>query len=91
VIIGLQGGRSAEINLGAMLAKRCALIATTLRGRPADEKATIVAAVREHVWPLIEAGRVKPVVHSTHPLARAADAHREMEASTHIGKILLTV
>ncbi len=91
VIVGLQGGRSAEINLGAMLAKRCALIATTLRGRPADEKATIVAAVREHVWPLIEAGRVKPVVHSTHPLARAADAHREMEASTHIGKILLTV
>ena len=91
VIIGLQGGCSADINLGAMLAKRCALIATTLRGRPADEKATIVAAVREHVWPLIEAGRVKPVVHSTHPLARAADAHREMEASTHIGKILLTV
>jgi len=91
VVIGLQGGRSAEIDLGAMLAKRCALIATTLRARPADEKATIVAAVREHVWPLIESGRVGPVVHSTHPLARAADAHREMEASTHIGKILLTV
>jgi len=91
VVIGLQGGRSAEINLGAMLAKRCALIATTLRARPAQEKATIVAAVREHVWPLIEAGRVGPVVHSTYPLAQAADAHREMEASTHIGKILLTV
>ena len=91
VVIGLQGGRSAEIDLGAMLAKRCALIATTLRGRPADEKATIVAAVREHVWPLIEAGRVRPVVHSTYPLERAADAHREMEASTHIGKILLTL
>ncbi len=91
VVIGLQGGRSAEINLGAMLAKRCALIATTLRARPAQEKATIVAAVREHVWPLIEAGRVGPVVHSTYPLAQAADAHREMESSTHIGKILLTV
>jgi len=91
VVIGLQGGRCAEINLGAMLAKRCALIATTLRARPADEKATIVAAVREHVWPLIESGRVRPVVHSTYPLARAAEAHREMEASTHIGKILLTV
>jgi putative PIG3 family NAD(P)H quinone oxidoreductase len=91
VIIGLQGGRSAEIDLGAMLAKRCAVIATTLRARPPEEKATIVAAVREHVWPLLESGRVKPVVHSTYPLARAADAHREMEASTHIGKILLTV
>jgi putative PIG3 family NAD(P)H quinone oxidoreductase len=91
VVIGLQGGRSAEINLGAMLAKRCALIATTLRARPAQEKATIVAAVREHVWPLIEAGRVGPVVHSAYPLAQAADAHREMESSTHIGKILLTV
>jgi len=91
VVIGLQGGRSAEINLGAMLAKRCALIATTLRARPAQEKATIVAAVREHVWPLIEAGRVGPVVHSTYPLAQAVDAHREMESSTHIGKILLTV
>ncbi len=56
VVIGLQGGRTAEIDLGAMLVKRCALIATTLRARPADEKAAIVAAVREHVWPLIVAG-----------------------------------
>ncbi len=91
VVIGLQGGRTGEIDLGAMLAKRCALIATTLRARPADEKAAIVAAVREHVWPLIVAGRVRPVVHSTYPLERAADAHRELEASTHIGKILLTL
>ncbi|WP_411285146.1 NAD(P)H-quinone oxidoreductase [Lapillicoccus sp.] len=91
VVIGLQGGRTAEIDLGTMLAKRCALIATTLRARPADEKAAIVAAVREHVWPLIVAGRVRPVVHSTYPLERAADAHRELEASTHIGKILLTL
>jgi len=59
VVIGLQGGRTAEINLGAMLAKRCALVATTLRARPAAEKAVIVAAVREHVWPLIESGRVR--------------------------------
>ncbi|MDQ6641391.1 MAG: zinc-binding dehydrogenase, partial [Actinomycetota bacterium] len=80
-----------EINLGAMLAKRCALIATTLRARPPAEKATIVAAVREHVWPLIESGRVRPVVHLRYPLARAADAHREMESSRHIGKILLTL
>jgi putative PIG3 family NAD(P)H quinone oxidoreductase len=91
VVIGLQGGRSGEINLGAMLAKRCALIATTLRGRPAAEKTAIVAAVREHVWPLIEAGRVRPVIHARYPLGKAGEAHREMEASTHTGKLLLTV
>jgi putative PIG3 family NAD(P)H quinone oxidoreductase len=91
VVIGLQGGRSGEIDLGAMLSKRCALIATTLRGRPAAEKATIVAAVREHVWPLVADGRVRPVVHARYPLADAARAHREMEASTHVGKLLLLV
>ena len=91
VVIGLQGGRSGEINLGAMLAKRCALIATTLRARPAAEKAAIVAAVREHVWPLVEAGRIRPIVHERYLLAEAAQAHREMEASTHVGKLLLRV
>ena len=91
VVIGLQGGRSGEIDLGAMLAKRCALIATTLRGRPAAEKATIVAAVREHVWPLVADGRVRPVVHARYPLAEAAQAHLEMEASTHVGKLVLLV
>lgn len=90
VTIGLQGGRVAELDLGTLLMKRAAVIGTTLRARPATEKAAIVAAVREHVWPLIESGAVRPVVHSRHPLERAADAHREMEASTHIGKILLT-
>ena len=91
VVIGLQGGRTAEINLGAMLAKRCALVATTLRARPAAEKAVIVAAVREHVWPLIESGRVRPIVYAAYPLGDAAGAHREMEASTHVGKLLLRV
>lgn len=90
VVIGLMGGRKGEIDLGAMLAKRCALIATTLRARPVAEKAAIVAAVREHVWPLLESGRVRPVVHGRYALADVGDAHREMEASTHIGKILLT-
>lgn len=90
VVIGLMGGRQGEIDLDAMLAKRCALIATTLRARPAAEKAAIVAAVREHVWPLVGSGRVRPIIQSTHPLAEAATAHREMEASAHIGKILLT-
>lgn len=90
VVIGLMGGRRAELDLGTLLAKRAAVIATTLRARPDTEKATIVAAVREHVWPLVESGVVRPVIHSRHPLEKAADAHREMEASTHIGKILLT-
>ncbi len=90
VTIGLMGGRSAELDLGVLLAKRGAVIATSLRSRPAMEKAAIVAAVREHVWPLIEAGQVRPVIHSRHPLEQAAEAHREMEASGHIGKILLT-
>ena len=90
VIIGLQGGVKAELDINTLLRKCAAVIATSLRGRPGAEKATIVAAVREHVWPLIESGRVKPVVHRTFPLAQAADAHRELEAGTHIGKILLT-
>lgn len=91
VVIGLQGGRKAELNLGTLLSKRAAVIATTLRARPADEKATIVAAVREHVWPLVEQGRVQPVIHQRFPLEQAAEAHRVMEDSSHIGKLLLDV
>ena len=90
VVIGMQGGTRGEVDLGVLMRKRAAVIATSLRARPAAEKATIVAAVREHVWPLIESGRVRPVVHGTYPLAAAADAHRELEASSHIGKVLLT-
>jgi putative PIG3 family NAD(P)H quinone oxidoreductase len=90
VTIGLMGGRKGELDMGMLLAKRAAVIATSLRARPATEKAAIVAAVREHVWPLIESGAVRPVIHSRHPLEHAAQAHREMEASGHIGKILLT-
>ncbi len=91
VVIGLQGGTKGELNLGVLLAKRAAVIATSLRSRPDDEKAAIVAAVREHVWPLIEAGRVVPVIQERLPLARAGEAHGILEASQHIGKVLLTV
>jgi putative PIG3 family NAD(P)H quinone oxidoreductase len=91
VVIGLQGGRKAELDLGTLLGKRAAVLATTLRARSAAEKATIVASVREHVWPLLESGVVRPVIDSRLPLAEAAQAHRLVEASTHIGKVLLTV
>ncbi|KRE60397.1 NAD(P)H-quinone oxidoreductase [Nostocoides sp. Soil756] len=91
VVIGLQGGRVGQLDLGALLAKRAAVIATSLRARPRAEKAAIVAAVREHVWPLVADGVVRPIIHARHPLAEAPAAHREMEESGHIGKILLTV
>lgn len=90
-VIGLQGGVKAELNLGALLAKRAAITATSLRARPLGEKAAIVAAVREHVWPLVSTGRVAPVVHAAFPMRDAAEAHRVMESSAHVGKLLLTV
>jgi len=91
VVIGMQGGTKAELNLGALLAKRAAVLATSLRARPAAEKAAIVASVREHVWPLIESGDVRPVIDTTFPLDQAAEAHRRLEASDHVGKVLLTL
>jgi putative PIG3 family NAD(P)H quinone oxidoreductase len=89
VTIGLQGGRRAELDMGMLLAKRAAIMATTLRARPAEQKAAIVSAVREHVWPLIEAGSIRPVIDTELPMWEAAQAHRIMAASTHTGKILL--
>ncbi|MFE3626401.1 NAD(P)H-quinone oxidoreductase [Streptomyces goshikiensis] len=90
-VIGLQGGVKGELNLGALLAKRAAITATSLRARPLGEKAAIVAAVREHVWPLVSTGRVAPVVHAAFPMRDAAEAHHVMESSAHVGKLLLTV
>jgi putative PIG3 family NAD(P)H quinone oxidoreductase len=87
--IGLQKGRTAEIDLGLMMAKRLTLTGTGLRARPHDQKAAIVAAVREGLWPAIEAGRVKPVIDRVLPMSAAAEAHRLLEASGHIGKLLL--
>ncbi|WP_399927379.1 NAD(P)H-quinone oxidoreductase [Streptomyces kanamyceticus] len=89
-IIGMQGGVKGELNIATLLNKRAAVTATSLRGRPAAEKATIVAAVREHVWPLIAGGHVRPIVDRTVPMSDAAAAHRVLEESSHIGKVLLT-
>jgi len=89
VIIGLQGGRKAEIDLGLMLVKRLSVQATTLRSRPLDEKARIVAEVREKVWPLVEKGQVRPVVDRVVPMPEASAAHRAMAAGEIFGKVLL--
>jgi putative PIG3 family NAD(P)H quinone oxidoreductase len=89
VIIGMQGGTKAELDLGLLMRKRGAVISTSLRARPTDEKAAIVASVREHVWPLIAAGEVRPIIDRKIPMAEAAQAHRVVEASDHIGKVLL--
>ena len=89
VVIGLQGGARAELDLGALLVKRASVHATSLRARPAAEKAAIVAEVLGHVWPAVEAGDVRPVVDRVLPLEQAAQAHRVMESSEHVGKIVL--
>jgi putative PIG3 family NAD(P)H quinone oxidoreductase len=88
-VIGMQGGTRAELDLGLLLGKRASVQAASLRARPAAEKAAIVAGVREHVWPLIEAGQVRPVIDRVLPLAEAPQAHRVMETGAHVGKILL--
>ncbi|WP_061961388.1 NAD(P)H-quinone oxidoreductase [Demequina flava] len=89
VIIGLQRGARGEINLGRMLASRLRVIGTTLRSRPHDEKAAIVEAVRQHVWPLVP-GHVSPVIHTTYPLAQAQEAHDALAAGDVFGKLVLT-
>ena len=91
VVIGLQGGARAELDLGQLMSKRAAVLATTLRARPDAEKAAIVQSVREHVWPLLESGRVVPVVDRVLPVDQAAEAHRLVEAGAVVGKVVLSV
>jgi putative PIG3 family NAD(P)H quinone oxidoreductase len=89
-IATLQGVK-AELNIQTIMQRRLTITGSTLRARPVAEKSAIARAVHEHVWPLIESGAVKPIVYATFPLRAAAEAHRVMEASTHIGKLLLVV
>src|SRR3954452_24488648 len=92
VTIGMQGGTKAELDLGKLMSKRASVHATTLRARPATGhggKAEIVAAVRHDVWPDVERGVVRPIVDRRLPMSRAAEAHALVEASGHIGKVLL--
>jgi putative PIG3 family NAD(P)H quinone oxidoreductase len=89
VVISTRGGARAELNLGLMMRKRASIHAATLRARPAGEKAAIVAAVREEVWPLVASGQVRPVISGRFGLADAAAAHRLLESGAHRGKVLL--
>ena len=96
--LGLEGrlveiatlhGVKAELNIQTIMQRRLTITGSTLRARPVADKGAIAAALRQHVWPLLESGAVKPIVHATFPLRDAAEAHRVMESSAHIGKLLL--
>jgi len=90
VIIAVQGGTKSEINVGQVLRRRLTVTGSTLRPRPVPFKAAIAQALKAHVWPLVERGDIKPVIHSTFAAADAAKAHTLMESNQHIGKIVLT-
>jgi putative PIG3 family NAD(P)H quinone oxidoreductase len=87
--IATRGGSRAEVDLGLLMLKRATIVAATLRTRTVAEKAEVVAATREHIWPLISAGKVVPVIHAVLPMSEAAEAHRMLDDGSHIGKILL--
>jgi len=92
LLIGFLGGGTAEhVNLHAIMAKRAVVTGSAMRSRTPQEKAAIAESLRTHVWPVLAQGRCLPLIHATYPLLRAADAHRDMESSQHIGKIVLTV
>jgi NADPH:quinone reductase len=91
VIIGLMRGARAEVSLLPVLQRRLTITGSTLRPRTVEQKGAIARALRQHVWPLLEQGRVRPVIHATFPLAKAADAHRALEAGEPVGKLVLTV
>jgi NADPH2:quinone reductase len=91
VLIAFLGGSRATLNLNEILRRRLVLTGSTLRPRPVEFKGAIARKLREKVWPLVENGKIRPVIHKTFPLAQAAQAHELMESGAHIGKIVLTV
>ncbi len=91
VVIGLLGGAKGELDLGKLLRKRAAVVATALRPRPVEEKGAIMSAVRESVWPLITDGSIRPLVAKTFPLHQASEAHEYFDSGDHVGKILLVM
>jgi NADPH:quinone reductase len=90
-LIASLGGSKGTVFVPQLTQKRLTITGSTLRPRPVEFKGAIARSLRERIWPLIESGRIKPVVHRTFALAEAAQAHALMESSAHIGKIVLTV
>lgn len=91
VVIGLQGGRKGTLDLNKILTKRATVTATSLRGRPVDQKSAICAAVRDRVWPLVEAGAIRPAPETRFPLEDVAQAHRHLASGDNVGKVILTL
>jgi NADPH2:quinone reductase len=91
VHIAFLKGPKAEVNFAAMMVRRQTITGATLRPRPVAEKGGIARALEEKVWPLLASGQVRPLIHATFPLEQAAEAHRLMESSAHVGKIVLTI
>lgn len=91
VVIGMQGGVKGQLDLGRLLSKRAAVMATSLRARPTAEKAAIVSAMVAQVWPLVAEGTVRPIIHARLPLEQVREAHQLLEDSSHTGKVLLTL
>ena len=91
MFIAYLRGPKAELNIDAVMRKRLTISGSTLRPRPVEFKGYIARNLREKIWPLIESGRIKPEIYKTFPLEQAADAHRLMESSQHIGKLVLTL
>ncbi len=91
VVIALLGGSKGEINFGEIMRRRLTITGSTLRPRPVAFKQDIANKLRQRIWPLLESGKIKPVIYKTFPLEQAADAHALMESSTHVGKIMLQV
>ncbi|OWY29592.1 NAD(P)H-quinone oxidoreductase [Herbaspirillum robiniae] len=89
VFIAQLGGSKGQLDMGQVMRRRLTITGSTLRPRPVAFKAAIAASLRERVWPLLEVGKIRPVIHHTFPLAQAAQAHAMMESSAHIGKIML--
>jgi NADPH2:quinone reductase len=91
VFIAFLRGMKTELDVNELMRRRLTLTGSTLRPRPVQFKGAIAASLRSRIWPLIEAGKIKPVLYKTFPLEQAAEAHRLMESSAHIGKIVLTL
>ena len=91
VMIGFLGGPTAELNFAQVMVKRLTITGSTLRPQSVEAKARIAADLRREVWPLLDAGRIAPVMDRTYPLEEAAEAHARLESSAHIGKIVLAV